>query len=212
MDEPVVPGSDARVALDQIEALRRRVRADRHPLSLPLLVMGLIATTGSTLQLLSALAIERMAPGYSVYGIDASFSYWALAVPAGFGLLALIESWRWRRRGLDGGGRRFAAVTVLALALAVLPFAWLLTIILGPLAVVGAGLLLAGLWLRQRPLAVAGVVFGVLGAVEGLFWISNRVPPTMWRGWIHDAILLGIAAAMVLTGAVAWLRETRTAR
>jgi hypothetical protein len=87
MDEPVVPGSDARAALDQIEALRRRVRADRHPLSLPLLVMGLIATTGSTLQLLSALAIERMAPGYSVYGIDASFSYWALAVPAGFGLL-----------------------------------------------------------------------------------------------------------------------------
>jgi len=216
MIDPVTQrDASARVALEEVIALRRRVRADRHPLSVPLLVMGLIAAGGSLLNLLSRLSVERaVASGASTFsfGWSSAYWYWRLAVPAGFGALALVEWWRWHRRGLGAGGRRFAVVTVLACAAAGVPFAWFLTEILGPLTVIGGGLLIAGLWQRLPSLAVVGAVVCSLGVVEGLFWIDYRLPASLWRGWAHQAAFLTVAGAMVVAGIVAFIRERRAAR
>jgi hypothetical protein len=79
---------DPRDALLEVESLRRRVRADRHALSLPLMVMGLVALGGALTELFDALRTSS-GPG---------FVYWALAVPIGFNVLAVIEWGRSRHR------------------------------------------------------------------------------------------------------------------
>jgi hypothetical protein len=82
------------------------------------------------------------------------------------------------------------------------PFAWLAVIFAGPFLLVGGGLLAAGVLERQRALAAAG---------EGFYWITNRLPASVWQPWAHDAVYVGIAALTVVAGLAVRLRERSAA-
>ena len=78
-------GPDARSLLQDTERLRRRARADRHPSSVPLLVLAYLTLFSAPL------AIDRLWP-LGQY-------FWVLAGPAGF----LVVGWWYRRQQLRSG-------------------------------------------------------------------------------------------------------------
>jgi hypothetical protein len=197
--------------LRDVAAIRRRVRADRHALSGPLLVLGAVAVCGALLQLGDELRLRALdAPGGLVSTGWVEGVYWPLAVPLGFAALTVLERWQWRRRGVSGGGRRYGWIAVALLVALVVPFAWLAVELGGPYLLIGGGLAAAGMLQRHRPLAIAGAVIGTVGTSEAFFWITNRLPASLWRPWAHDAIYVGVAVLMVAAGLAALHRERAT--
>jgi uncharacterized membrane protein len=79
----------------------------------------------------------------------------------------------------------------------------------GPFLVFGLGLLIAGIWQRNRFLTVWAVLVGGIGVFEGFFGITNRLPTSVARPWDHSAIYLALALATVVAGLAARLREDR---
>jgi hypothetical protein len=83
------------------------------------------------------------------------------------------------------------------------------TVYAGPFLVFGLGLLVAGIWQRNRFLAGWAVLIGGVGVFEGFFGITNRLSASVWREWEHPAIYLILALLTVLAGLIARSRENR---
>jgi hypothetical protein len=79
----------------------------------------------------------------------------------------------------------------------------------GPFLLFGLGLLVAGIWQRNRFLAWWAVLIGGTGVFEGFFGITNRLSSSVWREWEHPAIYLVLALLTVLAGLIARRQENR---
>jgi hypothetical protein len=151
-------GITAQELLTATGNVRRQARSDRRATSVPLLVFGALTVVDAVLR-----------------GVLSPIGNVVLLVlaPAGFALIALFYRRQERSTGVGSrkGSFTFAAVLVALLLVVLLP----LVLILGMYAVVGIGL--AVIALRQRNLALGcwAVLYGVVGGLEGLSLISNRL-------------------------------------
>jgi len=144
--------------LKDVEDIRRRTRQDRRATSVPLLTFGALGIGGAFVQIL---------PG------PAEGLYWALAAPVGFA----VTAWVLRRHEVGSGVgtrsssyRRWALGVLVTLLL--LPFLVLFGM---PLALIGLGLLTIAVRQRNTFLAVTAGVFAVVGVLDGLLFIENRI-------------------------------------
>jgi len=145
----------AKEMLGDVGAVQRQAKGDRRATSVPLIVFGLIT--------LIAAVIEPMVDWA---GTPALF----LLAPVGFLSVALI----YRRREITFGlGGRERAYTVAAISmLLLLP---ILGLALGSYALVGIALIVIAMLQRNLQLAIWALVFGVVGGLEHLSLISNRL-------------------------------------
>ena len=145
----------AKEMLGDVGAVQRQAKGDRRATSVPLIVFGLIT--------LIAAVIEPMVDWA---GTPALF----LLAPVGFLSVALI----YRRREITFGlGGRERAYTVAAISmLLLLP---ILGLALGSYALVGIALIIIAMLQRNLQLAIWALVFGVVGGLEHLSLISNRL-------------------------------------
>jgi len=202
MGEPAPVASqpgDAEELAAHVSAVRTRVRRDLRATSLPLLLLGAATAAGTVLQLVAPDS------GWPLPGGD-----WltAVLITVAFAVMWLV----FRRRALRGGVGRpagFGAAAVLGLCFTV-SVGLIAMIFAGPFVVFGAGLLVAGIWQRNRFLAGWAVLIGGTGVFEGFFGITNRLPASVWRDWEHPAIYLVLAMLTVLAGLIARSRENRT--
>ncbi len=217
------PVNDAADWSAHLSALRAQVRRDLRATSLPLLILGTATTIGMLPQFVNALVARSSLPlapvprgaaravaitGFGPF-VDPRIDDWfaGLLITAAFAVMWLV----FRRRALRGGvgrssGFGVAAVVGVILSLSVVVIALLLT---GPFVVFGLGLLIAGLWQRNRFLVIWAVIVGVIGVSEAFYAITNRLPAGLWAGWVHPAIYVLLGAATVLAGVVARVREDR---
>jgi hypothetical protein len=77
----------------------------------------------------------------------------------------------------------------------------------GPFALLGTGLLIAGVRLRNRFLTIWAAAIGAVGVFEGFFGITNRLPMSVWADWEHPAIFLALGVLTVAAGIVMRARE-----
>jgi intracellular septation protein A len=145
----------AKELLGDVGAVQRRVKGDRRATSVPLIVFGSIT--------LIAAVIEPMVDWAGTLALF-------LLAPVGFLSVALI----YRRREIAFGlGGRERAYTVAAIStLLLLP---ILGLALGSYALVGIALIIIAMLQRNLQLAIWALVFGVVGGVEHLSLISNRL-------------------------------------
>jgi len=145
----------ANEVLGDVGAVQRRVRGDRRATSVPLIVFGAIT-----------LLVAVIEPMLDWAGTVTLF----LLAPVGFLLVALI----YRRREIAFGvGGRERAYTVAAIStLLLLP---ILGLALGSYALVGIALIIIAMLQRNLQLAIWALVFGVVGGLEHLSLISNRL-------------------------------------
>jgi hypothetical protein len=202
MGEPaVVPGQpgEAQELAAHVSAVRTQVRRDLRARSFPLLLLGAATAAGVITQLLTA------GPGGSVpLGGD-----WltGVLITAAFVAMWLV----YRRRALRGGVGRaagFGAAAVLGLCFT-MSLGLIAMAFAGPFLVFGLGLLVAGIWQRNRFLVWWAVLIGGIGVFEGFFGITNRLPSSVWREWEHPAIYLVLALVTVLAGLIARRQENR---
>jgi hypothetical protein len=167
---------------------------DRHETSLPLLLLGGVVTVFMVAQLTGS------SPGVG------PVADWPTAVAL---TIAFAVLWLTFRRRADRAGMRrppgFGIATIIGLAL-VFPFVVAL-VYAGPFAVLGAGLLVAGVKLRNRFLTSWAVVIGAIGVFEGFFGITNRLPTSVWAAWEHPAIYLALGILTLAAGIVMRVRE-----
>ena len=189
---------DAEGLQAHVAAIRSQVRRDLRATSLPLLLLGTATVVGELPQ------VVNQGGNADVLGGGDWFT--GLLLTAAFAVLW----WMYRRRALrDGVGRPagFGAATVLGLIL--LSIGLVLLVYAGPFILFGAGLLMVASWQRNALLAWWAVLAGGLGAFEGFFGITNRLPGSVWRTWEHPAIYLALGILTVLAGLAARLRENR---
>jgi hypothetical protein len=203
MGEPAVaPGQpgDGQDLAAHVSAVRTQVRRDLRGTSFPLLLLGAATAAGVIPQLVFAYR-----GGSGPLGGD-----WltGVLITAAFAVMWLV----YRRRALRGGVGRpagFGAAAVLGLCftfsvgLIAMAFA-------GPFLVFGLGLLVAGVWQRNRFLVWWAVLIGGIGVFEGFFGITNRLPSSVWHPWVHPAIYLVLALLTVAAGLIARWQENRT--
>jgi hypothetical protein len=192
-------GDDAYEWAAHVSALRGRVRRDRRSASFPLLLLGTATAVGVLPQLLSA-GPGRFGPGVGDW-------LTSMLITAAFVVMWLV----YRRRAVSGGVGRpagFGAAAVLGLCCTV-SVGVIATVYAGPFLVFGLGLLVAGIWQRNRFLAGWAVLIGGVGVFEGFFGITNRLSASVWREWEHPAISLILALLTVLAGLIARSRENR---
>ncbi|HXQ44233.1 MAG TPA: hypothetical protein VN816_06315 [Acidimicrobiales bacterium] len=146
--------TEADELIHQVAGLRRRVRSDRRATSLPLFVFGGIT-------LLDALLRSLLDPIGTVLLV--------LLAPAGFAFVALSS--RRREIVLGVGGRTRPYTIAAVVTLVTLPVVFLF----GAYELVGVGLLVIALMQRNWYLGVWAVVYGVVGGLEALDAISNRL-------------------------------------
>lgn len=201
-ESAAVPGQpdDARELTAHVSAVRTQVRRDLRATSFPLLLLGAVTAAGVIPQLLSA-----GRPWPLSFGGD-----WltGVLITAAFAVIWLV----YRRRALRGGVGRpagFGAATVLGLCFTV-SLGLIAVAVAGPFLVFGLGLLVAGIWQRNRFLIWWAVLAGGIGVFEGFFGITNRLPSSAWREWDHPAIYLALALLTVLAGLIARRQENRT--
>jgi tellurite resistance protein TehA-like permease len=144
----------AKEMLGDVGDVQRRVKGDRRATSVPLIVFGSIT--------LIAAVIQPM--------VDWAGTLALLLAPVGFLSVALI----YRRREIAFGlGGRERAYTVAAIStLLLLP---ILGLALGSYALVGIALIIIAMLQRNLQLAIWALVFGVVGGLEHLSLISNRL-------------------------------------
>jgi uncharacterized membrane protein HdeD (DUF308 family) len=178
----------------------------------PLLVTGAAVTVVIARDLLVTIHDDRMpAGGAAGPGIIASWPVSAicwLLMPAAF--VAVWLSRRHLRAGRGVGDTLPSATAAAAVAGLVFgPPLAILALISGPFLAFGVGLVIIGVAERTRPIWVWGLAAGVFGVIEGLYWITNRLPAGLWSPEAHDVILLVPAVLTVVAGAVAWRRENQ---
>ena len=149
--------STARDAMAELETVRRQTRRDRRVTSVPLLTFG-------ALTVLQALTMARE----PYRGL-----YWVVAAPAGFAIVA----WYYRRHevslgvGSPSGTYARWALGILA-ALVLLP---ILVLFGAPFGLIALGLLIIAVRQRNRYLGVWAVVYGIVGVLDGFYFLTNRV-------------------------------------
>ena len=146
--------------------------------------------------------------------------YWALAAPVGFA----VAAWVLRRHEVGSGVgtrsssyRRWALGVLVTLLL--LPFLVLFGM---PLALVGLGLLTIAVCQRNTYLAVTAGVFAVVGVLDGLLFIENRIYDlNQWLGAYESTsgyaswaskVSRALPAAVLLAAGLAARRRERSAR
>jgi intracellular septation protein A len=145
----------AKEMLGDAGAVQRRVRGDRRATSVPLIVFGTIT--------LIAAVIEPMVDGAATVALF-------LLAPVGFLTVALI--YRRREIALGLGGRERAYTVAAISTLLLLP---ILGLALGSYALVGMALIIIAMLQRNLQLGISALVFGVVGGLEHLSLISNRL-------------------------------------
>lgn len=145
----------AKEVLGDVRVVQRRVRGDRRATSVPLIVFGTIT--------LIAAVIEPMV---NWAGTLALF----LLAPVGFLSVALIYRRREIAFGLGGRQRAYKVAAISTLLL--LP---ILGLALGSYALIGLALVIIAMLQRNLQLGIWALVFGVVGGLEHLFLISNRL-------------------------------------
>ena len=192
-DSAAVPGG----SLANSPATTRFYR-DPHETSLSLLLTGSVVTASEAIQLAWPGGFER-GPLWD----------WptAFLLAGAFGALWMTFDRRATVHGLERP-RGFGTAAIIALLASVPPLV-LVLFYAGPFAVFGAGLIIAGVRCRNRALAGWGAVAGAVGVFEGFFGITNRLPGSLWAGWEHRAIYLGLGLLTLLAALVARSRELR---
>lgn len=201
MNEPAIaPGqpSDAGELTAHLAAVRTQVRQDLRATSSPLLLLGAATAAGVLPQLLQA------GWGWPLGGDWLT----GVLITVSFAVMWLVH----RRRAVRGGVGRpagFGAAAVVGLCFTG-SVGLIAMLFAGPFVVFGVGLLVAGIWQRNRVLICWAVLIGGIGIFEGFFGITNRLPASVAREWQHPAIYLVLALLTVLAGLIARRRENRT--
>jgi hypothetical protein len=94
-------------------------------------------------------------------------------VPAGFAGVALFYQRHERATGVGSPTRSYALTGLVLAVLLIAMFG--IVLLFGAFAVVGFGLLFIAYRQRNLYLALWAVIYGVVGTLEGLFLISNRL-------------------------------------
>jgi hypothetical protein len=145
----------AKEMLGDAGAVQRRVRGDRRATSVPLIVFGSITLIAAVIR-----------PMVDWAGTLALF----LLAPVGFLSVALIYRRREIALGLGGRDRAYTVAAISTLLL--LP---ILGLALGSYALVGMALVIIAMLQRNLQLGIWALVFGVVGGLEHLSLISNRL-------------------------------------
>ena len=197
--------TNAGSVLKDVEDIRRRTRQDRRATSVPLLTFGALGIGG---------AIVRILAG-PTEGL-----YWALAAPVGFAVTAWVLR---RHEVVSGVGTRSSSYRRWALGVLVtlllLPFLVLFGM---PIALIGLGLLAIAVRQRNTYLAVTAGVFAVVGVLDGLLFIENRIydlnqwlgayeSTSGYAGWASK-VSGALPAAVLLVAGLAARRRERSAR
>jgi hypothetical protein len=191
---------NAAARLDELADVRRKVRADRRPASVPLLVLG------AAMMVLVAVKWAVWVTETSEWWADL---YWAVAAPIVFTTIA-----RWYRAVEREVGvrteralfRKLALGAVVALVL----FPVFVAIPLGlPYGILGLALLVVAWRLRSGFLAVGALTLGVGGVLETFFVLSNRVHDVAggYIGWASPTVWTLIAVTLLALAAAARIRE-----
>jgi hypothetical protein len=144
--------------LANVRGVRLQARRDRRATSVPLLVFGVLTVADAVLR--------------SLFDPIGNLVLLLLA-PVGFMVIAR----HYRRREIALGVGSEPRSYVIAAFIMVLMFVFLLPVLLifGLFAAVGVGLLAIAVRQRNLYLAFWAVVYGVVGGLEGLSLISNRL-------------------------------------
>src|SRR5215469_16645884 len=142
-----------------------RFRRDLRSTSAPLLLLGSATAIG----VLPQVFVDA---GWSVGRLGEWFT--GLLIAAAFSAMWLFLRRRALRRGV-GRSTGFGAATVMAVFLT-LSLGVIATFLMGPFLVFGLGLLIAGLWQRNRFLVAWAILVGAIGIFEGFFGITSRLP------------------------------------
>jgi len=187
--------------INQVGGLRRRARGDRRATSVPLLVFGAIT-------LLDAVLRSVLDP--------VGDALLLLLAPAGFAFVALCYRRREVALGVGGRTRPYAIAAVVTLV--TLPVVFLF----GAYELVGLGLLVIALTQRNWYLGAFAVVYGVVGGLEALGAISNRLYGASealgfarardgYFSWSSSLVYGTLGVALVGAGLYARRRETAPA-
>lgn len=220
----------AETLLDDMDALRRRTRADRHAYWFPLLVFGLATVAAAPLYVRTEYGAQVTSPDGTTVRYPTTDSragqYWLIVLLGG----ALLTVWwygrRGRRIGIEGRvGAAVVAATLVVIAYAVLTllpvdfyiyFLWPVTTReFSALLVLAVGLLALAWQERSRGLGVTAALFAVTVVMANTYNVENIAYRLGWdpffahpeqaRFTLLPSLLL--PAAVLLAGAaVAGLR------
>lgn len=219
--------------LDDMDALRRRARADRHAYWFPLLVFGLATVAAAPLYVrLEYGPMVTHEDGTTVYypSTDQRVGqYWMIVLLGG----ALLTAWWYRRRGRRTGiegrvGPALVAATLVTLGYVVvtlLPIGFFLWPIqvreFSALLVLAVGLLALAWQERSRGLGVTAVLFAVAAILANGYNVENLAFRLGWDPFLAHpeqarftqlpALLLP-AAVLLTGGAAAGLQAWRARR
>jgi uncharacterized RDD family membrane protein YckC len=189
----------ARALFEDLDHVRRRARGDLHAASVPLFALGLVAIGGALADL-----------GDPMMG---NLLYWTFAGPAGL----LVTAWWFhrlqRRHGAGTGAGPLVSITIFvtcaAVASAFFPIGGVITAI---------GFVALAITQRNRVLATAAVIFGLVTAAQQPFGfisnsVYNRVPNASALGILEyhgSAVVFAILGSLLLGVGVRALRQERT--
>jgi hypothetical protein len=233
MSEEMAP----RTVLAEMDALRRRTRADRHAYWLPVLSLGLAHLAAVPLYLHveadgpvpDGLGGTVPPPVFFPPDGDRIGSYWLAALLLG----GLLSVWWYRRRGSRVGvegrvwGAVLAAVAVVigSVVLSFTPFTFFLWPVYvreyGALLVVAVGLLVLARLERSRGLLAVAVLYAAAALLANTYNVENVLFRLGWDPFQGDpyglrylalpALLLP-AAILLVGGVVAGVRAALTRR
>lgn len=188
--------TSAHEVLEGLQGLRSRVDADRRSTSFPLMVFGFV-TLGAAL---------FPAPTHGIAPL-----YWLLAVPIAFALLWSMYRKRERTVGVGTPARSYGRVTIVFAVISVL-VPGLLMIFGATAAAAGLALAILGLTQRNRVVAAAGLVFGVVVGLENWSVLTNRVHSLLAESatWADNAVMAALGLALLAAGLVIYRREIET--
>jgi hypothetical protein len=184
----------------QLATVRGQVRKDRRATSVPLLVLG----SATALAFIPQVTWQQ---GFWSGIIGNAFQ--SLIITAAFAGIWLTLRRRAATAGV-GSGRGYGRAALIGLALLLLPAGVVVGGLFGPFLLFAIGLLVAGSMQRNPFLCWFGAIMGVVGVINSLHWITNRLPASVHAPWATPAIGLVLALLTVVMGVVFWRRESRS--
>jgi hypothetical protein len=187
----------AHAVINEVGDIRHRVRRDLRATSVPLLVFGAITLIDAVLRA----------------GVDPIGNAALLVLaPVGFFVVALY--YRRRESVIGIGGRTRPYVVAALVTLLCLP----LLLAFGAYALVGVALLVIAVRQRNLYLGVWAIVFGVVGGLESIYLISNRLYSVdqalgLWRAqdgyfsWAPSLEYGALGVVLISAGLYAHRRE-----
>jgi len=190
--------------LDDMRHVKQQARGDRRATSVPLLVFGALAALDAALQL-----IMHSRTNASL----------VLLAPAGFAAIALYYRRHEIAVGVGSWTRSYAIAAVATVAVFLLTVS--IFLLFGFYVAAGIGLLAIAVRQRNLYLGVWAGIYGVVGALEGLSLISNRLYTAAdafglfrarqgYFSWSHSAVYG--ALGLMLIGAGLYARRQEAAQ